>query len=80
MLIKVTQEHIKNGKCFSGEYCPVALALKDLFPKTFVSVGYSSLKVGTTVVMISSQDVRDKILDFDLGEGMKPFEFECFGL
>lgn len=38
MKIKVTKKHIKNGQLNDGEFCPIALAIKDK--------GYKSVFVG----------------------------------
>ena len=48
MLIEVTTKNIKEGKKESIPDCPVALALKEAFPKNkrHVQVGYNNLDIG----------------------------------
>jgi len=76
MKIKVNQVHIDNGEARNCERCPVALALQDagLFEP---SIGYSTLYAGVNRDEYEFPDVvGSKILAFDDGLGMEPFEFK----
>lgn len=79
MKIKVTQEHIAKGKPQRSEWCPIALAAKDVFPQEIVVVSPYDLQV------IAEQrdrywhlpaQVRQFIKDFDGGRPVEPFDFE----
>ena len=75
MKIKVTQQHIDAGikkKCL---YCPVALAIKDVFPTEYVNVSDLYVRIGDNVYDLFPIVTRF-ILDFDYGYPVSPFEFE----
>jgi hypothetical protein len=75
MIIKVTALHIKNGAIGEPCNCPVALAVKDLFPNKFV---------GVTQETVLIEDIYYKVPDFvaafidwfDAGREVIPIEFD----
>jgi hypothetical protein len=80
MLIKVTEDHIKNGRRGSACECPVALAIKE-------ATGCQDVRVGTSRLTIKNlgDDCHDFLLPekvfnfiwgFDHGKKVAPFEFE----
>lgn len=79
---KITQSHINRGKRGSRESCPVALALKDIYPlahvrstETFIWKGKGSI-VDTYV---NSKGLSEFIHAFDMCEGeVFPGEFYIF--
>lgn len=78
MRVQVSSLNIDMGNKNNCYSCPIALALKPLFP-TFA-------EVGTTVAWFIEQneyrkvalpeEVRSFISDFDAGKPVKPFSFE----
>jgi len=84
MEIKVTQEHIDNGKkCNSGE-CPIALALREKFPEALISASQVKILVcereSWLVHEISPPEVVDFISYFDVGIKAFPFTFTLEGI
>lgn len=72
----VTQEHIDNGVACSPTHCPVANALHN--PGQTVKVGYYGIdvEVGNIKKLYRvSHDLRQKIVDFDNGRKVLPFDF-----
>lgn len=86
MTIRVTRQHIADGKGISGELracnCPIALAIKDVFPYSVSTV------VGPNLVWVKWEDERTDILKsrlpgaardfirrFDAGLPVEPFTF-----
>lgn len=72
--ITVTQEDITNG--FPGSYtsCPVALALRRVFPEEGVDVDSDSLIIGDREVE-TSEAVGGFMEEFDEGSPVEPFTF-----
>ena len=62
MKINVTKEHIKNGRRCASHGCPIALAVLDAIPLSFIAVGNFSI-IG------NYDDVRKRA-------AAKPFSFE----
>ncbi len=74
MKIKVTENHIKNGKQHDIIYCPVALALCEVNNKVVVS--FEAFWIGNARYVLPDI-VKSFILDFDFDRlEVKPFEFE----
>ena len=85
--IKVEQTHIDKGQGGMPEDCPVALAAQDAlqpFDIKRISMGIDTLhmhsnaygwKEGYKPITVPYV-VSNKIHEFDLGNGMQPFEFE----
>jgi hypothetical protein len=72
--VHVKGKHIKQGKPGQGDYCPIALALKDM--------GYSDVNVqGAGAIEVDGVDLEvpdniDKFIGkFDDHESVKPFSF-----
>jgi len=74
MVIEVTQEHIDKGLKMSCSMCPVALALKDKGFTHVSVIGYSMFVDGSRY--INTPELRQFINDFDMGEYVKPVQFE----
>lgn len=83
MVINVTKKHIKDGTVKSCNSCPVALAIKEQFPKMGVLVTrhqISIFKIASTDYQIklfkSPRSVQRFISSFDKGNSkLKPFSF-----
>lgn len=81
MKVKVEQRHIDNGMEFDACKCPIALALREMFPETEI---YVCGKDNPTTIRIERiiYEIPDKaiefITDFDLAGSarVEPFEFE----
>ncbi len=83
MIIKVEQQDIDSGIKGDSDFCPVALAVKRLYPKHPVDVGGSFICwLGThtsfsyTRCMELPEKAQQFILDFDHGKKVKPLTFE----
>ena len=77
MKIKVTQEHIDNGWRCSRGWCPIALALRDVFGRDCdprVSGVHIALGPGTSYR--TPPEAMYFISDYDDGRTVQPFEFE----
>lgn len=79
MKIKVTKRNIQDGVPKSYEYCPIALALRDIFGT--VSVNPDKIRIirpetGRKKFLPLPQEARNFIRLFDDGGTVKPFEFE----
>ncbi len=74
MLVTVKHEDITNGIPRSCNDCPIALALRRLFPEAAVHVAYHRIAIddGRTV---TPDIVRKFVKDFDRGRPVEPFEF-----
>jgi hypothetical protein len=79
MIIKVTEEHVKNGRRKSRGYCPIALALKDEFGTD------CDPRVGDWYIFIGTHKepyytfnwIAKSFVDrFDAGGWCPPIEFE----
>lgn len=79
MKITVTQDDINNGVKGDVRHCPVALAIRRLFPDRDMRSGYGFAidhSVQPFKIYRYSEGVSDSIHYFDIGRGMVPFEFE----
>jgi hypothetical protein len=83
MLIKVSQEHIDNGRECNNLKCPVALALLDLGFVPSVNgleVNFFKLRVWDDCKFLGSADLPENAIysidAFDSGIQIQPFEFE----
>lgn len=78
MKIKVKQEHIDRGAISSCSHCPIALAMMEAgFRRP--SVGYDTVRWGDEGLRNTTKTptaVSESMYLFDIGHGMKPFEFE----
>jgi hypothetical protein len=75
MIIKVTQEDIDKGARCSNQSCPVALALRRLYPDLKISVG----RVRTIIEdkkYYHSNELIKFIGRFDLGKKVNPGEYK----
>lgn len=75
MLIQVTQEHIDKGVPCIPDRCPISLAVKPHFPDLKVLVGSLSYSIGEYNGRFIDS-VHSRIVQYDLGHGMEPFELE----
>jgi len=76
----VTEQDIVNGIRHDCSSCPIALALKRVFPNSDPDVGYDSYihrNGQSTLVLTVPPTAQDFILRFDDGEDVEPFEFEA---
>lgn len=86
MTINVTQHHIDIGKQQSLDFCPVALAIKDVvgFPWVLVSPGVVFLGGVIECMRLMGLDKRMPLPEiasrfveaFDEGDPVAPFQFE----
>lgn len=82
--IEVTQDDINNGIPNSEHSCPVAIALKRVFPDRRVSVNEDSLMLYEEINEVcvrriikgTPSEVQAFILDFDDDVAVEPFSFE----
>jgi hypothetical protein len=79
MLIKVTEDHIENGRRHETCRCPIALAIKEATGCSNVSVGQQSATIGV-YTHILPKEAGDFVRDFDHRKKVVPFEFELEGL
>lgn len=78
--IKVTKEHIRRGTKCSGQFCPVALAIKDhkILSKKLNDIYVYSYKIDNFEKSLDiplPEKVQNFISDFDNKRTVKPFEF-----
>jgi hypothetical protein len=82
MLIKVTEDHIKNGQPRSACECPIALAIKEATRCLRAGVGLDRAIIDGRYFDLSKR-ARDFIRDFDdpnrRSRLFTPFEFELEG-
>lgn len=79
MEIKVTQEHINNGKPNSSKNCPIGLALKEALPKEArYNVGWDIIEVthpnGEYTFAKVDAVLAKFMYDFADGKKVVPFE------
>ena len=77
--VSVTRDHIKNGVRREAACCPIALALRDMFPGANVSVCKYAIEVsfGTYPYDRALPRAASKFIeDFDFGFKPNPFKFE----
>lgn len=75
MIVKVTREDIECGKPGNGRRCPVALAIDRATQKTDVLVMSDAITVNGRRYSTPSR-VAAWTRRFDLGEPVRPFEFD----
>ena len=78
--INVTEEHISQGTRNAPAYCPIALAIEDVFedPTTYADVGEEEIGVfdyPDLLVGVPNTVVQAFIRAYDAGEAVKPFTF-----
>lgn len=79
MKIQVTQNHISKGKKYSYSNCPIALALKEILPKSYnisISAKYLLLKTPEKKAIHLPYSAIFFIRNFDGGFFVEPLEFE----
>ena len=81
MKVNVTQHHINKGIRGQSSMCPVAYAIKELFPSAEEIViglnwGFVLIEGYLLKKFYLPKKVRNHIFDFDTGLGMSPFCFE----
>ncbi len=74
MKITVTQRYIDKGKRAFPDKCPVALALRHVFPGSDVSVGTIHAHIDDKSYRLP-RTAYTFIFDFDLERPVKPFSF-----
>ena len=87
--VRVKQRHINKGLRQCGNACPIALALRDIFPEAGVDVGNTSLEVnaefrdpstGATDYRLHERKMppiaRRFVHEYDHGYQVSPFAFE----
>jgi len=72
--VNVTQDHIDNGIDHICILCPIALAIKDLFPNNIVTVS-NAVQIDFCKYALPLKALRF-INQFDRGESVKPFSFK----
>lgn len=77
MKIIVTQEHIDAGKR-DVTHCPIALAVRELFPRTKVSVHGDWVDIRPGPQFTLSDAANDFVSKFDNGFPVAPQELEIF--
>ena len=76
MKITVTQNNIDNGVPKNSCKCPIARALKQIFPGEDIEVKRSSIYIGKSIHYAMPLKACYFIVDFDEGREVYPFEFE----
>ena len=74
MKIKVEQKHIDAGERWSPLNCPVALAIKEVYPEVVLVLSDSVETKEHSFPM--PEDVRAFVEDFDSDKPVSAFEFE----
>jgi hypothetical protein len=76
MIVRVTAEDIKHGLRQTAWACPVVLALKRAFDVEEATCGLTTATVGRFRSTPIPLEVGNRIMQYDKGWGMEPFEFE----
>ncbi len=80
MKIEVTADDIANGKPGFSCECPIALALRRLFPDAgHIEVEMADVHIDYDMVELPDE-ARDFIEHFDAEDEVSPFSFEIEGL
>ena len=74
-IVKVTQADISSGRPKNGVYCPVALAVRRLFPERNTTVGVFAVYINDKPYTPLPASAVDFIGQFDKGRAVKPFSF-----
>ena len=75
MLIRVTQDDIRNGVQCDAMLCPVALSLRRSLPGRTVTAGEFTIYIDDGMYA-APVAVEEFIENFDDGAPVQPFEFE----
>ncbi len=75
MIVSVTKAHIKAGKRYDCEECPIALALYDATGDAYVAVTRDNLQVGPFKSYKAPRSVSRFVKRFDTNKKVKPFRF-----
>jgi hypothetical protein len=78
MKIQVTQQDIRNGVSKSYLECPVALAVKRIYPNFSVAITDKAIWIHGQKFM-ASRSVQRFIKSFDAGLSVMPFGFNLSG-
>ena len=84
MKINVTQEHINNGRRCASHGCPIALAVLDAIPLSFIAVGNFSIsyriesdnELGNVALPRPAYNFIGNYDDVRKRAAAKPFSFE----
>ena len=71
----VTQKHIDNGIPLTEKMCPVALALKDKFPQSYISVLSQSILLND-ILYETSYKLMEFIWNVDQSHVVQPSTFQ----
>lgn len=76
--IKVTQKHINEGLAGSCRFCPIAIAVKEIFPEHDVRVGTRHIRFADTgqIADLPEEVGRAIRLHDQRAKEMSPMEFE----
>ena len=74
--ISITQDHIDQGIRASCNKCPLALAIKEIFPDKKILVGYNVVFVNSYIGIELPEDLMEFIYSFDSGKLVEPREFQ----
>ncbi len=75
MIIKVSDKHIKDGMKGKANYCPIALALREVVNTDNVSVDGSEIVIDKE--FLPTPGVAESFIgQFDGNKPVKPFSFE----
>lgn len=74
-MINVTQENISNGHKCSIEDCPIALAVKEVYPGKYISVTYHYIRLDNKQYRVTDE-MKGNMYLFDKGDEIVPFSFE----
>ena len=75
MIVNVTEKHIADGVRLDCLRCPVALAMRDAFPQSKLTIDAWSLLVDNDRRETSKQ-IRMFMKDFDFRRNPQPFSFD----
>jgi hypothetical protein len=75
MLIEVTEKHIKKGRIFDADFCPIAFAIRD---KGFdnVAVFSNEVDLGLKEYKPLPRSAQRFVQAFDNRKPVKPFNFK----
>ena len=82
MTVTITNDHIQRGMKSNAKYCPIAIALSELYPHRMNKIRVTNGNVTITGVDFYSLPFTayEFINKFDAGETVNPFSFEIEGL
>ena len=83
--VKMTRDHIRDGKQGDYHFCPVALAIRDAGSKSMCAVDVTTNRilaydreVARRVRASVPSEVADFIRDFDSGKSPEPIAFDLY--